>query len=330
MEYGSDHYELNDPVTIAEPDPEDPETFGGAYILPIERVYLTSGMNALYTLYFAATDIKGNMYLSDPCESVLVETFSELEIEPIPTQIYTGEPVEPEIWLLYGDGYFYDVLDYDIVYENNVEIGTATVTLTSNDPEFPGQLSATFEIMNAQDILSDVYESDWYFDAAHYMNANGLMTGVSDKVFAPNDLITRGMFAQILYRIVGEPEVETSSTFTDVPADEYYADAVAWAQSVGVINGMTETEFMPDNYITREEIAATIYRLASYTEFDVSATADLSVFTDNASVSDWARESLSWSVGYGIVSGKENNTLDPQGNATRAEAAAMLQRFLEA
>lgn len=330
MEYGSDHYELNDPITISEPDPDNPETLGGAYILPIQRVDLTSGMNALYTLYFAATDIKGNMYLSDPCESVLVETFSELEIEPIPAQIYTGEAVEPEVYLLYGDGYFYDVLDYDITYENNVEIGTATVTLTSNDPEFPGQLSATFEIMYAQDILSDVYESDWYFDAAHYMIANGLMTGVSDKAFAPNDLITRGMFAQILYRIAGEPEIETTSTFTDVSSAEYYTDAVAWAQSEGIINGMTETEFMPDNYITREEIAAIIYRFASYAGLDVSATADLSIFTDNAEAADWASESLSWSVGYGIISGKENNTLDPQGNATRAEAAAMLQRFLEA
>ena len=177
--------------------------------------------------------------------------------------------------------------------------------------------------------FSDVKKTDWYFDSVCYAEQNRLFLGVSDTEFAPNELLTRAMFITILYRADGRPQTNNMLKFDDVAEDAYYADAVCWASENGIITGVSETKFAPDQNMTREEIAAVMSRYGDYKGIHTTSQGDLTVFADAGAVSDWARESVAWAVGYGLLSGKENNLLDPKGDTTRAEAAAILNRFLE-
>ena len=173
----------------------------------------------------------------------------------------------------------------------------------------------------------DVKESDWFYAAVRYANENGLFGGVSETEFAPNMPVTRGMLVTVLYRAEGEPEAG-SSTFADVADSAYYADAAAWAEANGIVKGYTETEFGPDDDITREQMAAIMHRYAEYKGVTGIADGDLSVFSDAGSISDWAEADMRWAVGAGLINGR-GETIDPLGSATRAETAAVLQRFLE-
>lgn len=173
----------------------------------------------------------------------------------------------------------------------------------------------------------DVKESDWFYAAVRYANENGLFGGVSETEFAPNMHVTRGMTVTVLYRAEGEPEAG-SSAFADVEASAYYADAAAWAEANGIVKGYTETEFGPNDDITREQMAAIMHRYAEYKGVTGIADGDLSVFSDAGSISDWAEADMRWAVGAGIINGR-SETIDPLGSATRAETAAILQRFLE-
>ena len=177
--------------------------------------------------------------------------------------------------------------------------------------------------------FTDVSEGDWFYDAVKYANENGLFAGVSETEFAPDDALTRGMLVTVLWRMEQKPVVNYLMTFEDISGDAYYAEAVRWAASEGIVKGYSETEFAPDQLITREEMAAVINRYADHKGIDTSTDGDLSKFTDESLVADWARSNMEWAVGYGLISGRDDNTLDPQGNTTRAEAALILQRFLE-
>lgn len=171
----------------------------------------------------------------------------------------------------------------------------------------------------------DVQPDDWYIDVVKYALENGLMTGVSETEFAPDLATTRGMVASVLYRLEGGPEAEDAG-FSDVSADAWYADAVNWAASVGVVAGYGDA-FGANDAITREQLAAILCNYAAYKGEDVSSGAALDGYSDAASVSDWAGESVEWAVAEGLPSGVTNNELAPQGSATRAQVAAMLQRF---
>ena len=177
--------------------------------------------------------------------------------------------------------------------------------------------------------FSDVKKTDWYFDSVCYAEQNRLFLGVSDTEFAPNELLTRAMFITILYRADGRPQTNNMLKFDDVAEDAYYADAVCWASENGIITGVSDGKFAPDQNMTREEIAAVMSRYADYKGIHTASQGDLTVFADADAVSGWARESVAWAVDYGLLSGKENNLLDPRGDTTRAEAAAILKRFLE-
>ena len=176
---------------------------------------------------------------------------------------------------------------------------------------------------------SDVPEQAWFYDAVKYATENGLFSGVSATEFAPDEAITRGMLVTVLWRSENEPVVNYLMTFDDVDQEAYFAEAVRWAASEGIVLGYSDTEFAPDQMISREEMAAILNRYADYKGLDTSASGDLSQFTDQAQIADWARENVAWAVGYGLIGGKEDGQLDPQGSATRAETAAMLQRFFE-
>ena len=175
----------------------------------------------------------------------------------------------------------------------------------------------------------DVADSDWYADAVQYVFANGLMAGTSDTTFSPNATTTRAMIVTILYRLEGTPAVTGTTAFTDVAAGQYYADAVAWAAQNGIVSGTSATTFSPDGVITREQMAAILYRYAQYKGYDVTAKADLSMFTDAAQVSTYATDAMAWANASGLISGTSATTLSPAGSATRAQVATILMRFCE-
>ena len=157
-----------------------------------------------------------------------------------------------------------------------------------------------------------------------YAYDNGLMTGVSANEFAPEATTTRAETCSMLARREGV-ESANNAGFADV-TDEWYATAVNWAANVGVINGYEDSTFRPNTAITREQLAAILMNYAAYKGEDVSVRADLSSYTDQPST--WAEEAISWSVAEGLLTGVTADTLQPQGAATRAQVAAILQRFL--
>lgn len=177
--------------------------------------------------------------------------------------------------------------------------------------------------------FTDVKESDWFYENVRYVYENKLFAGVSDTEFAPNTEMTRAMLVTVLYRAEGEPAITRNIPFADIDMNEYYANAVIWAAANGIVNGYDENTFAPNDNITREQIAAIMERYADFKGADTTQTGDLSQFTDEADISDWARDNVSWAVGAGLISGKGDGILDPLGNATRAEVAAILQRFLK-
>ena len=177
--------------------------------------------------------------------------------------------------------------------------------------------------------FADVAAGDWYADAVQYVFENGMMSGTSETTFSPNLTTTRGMIVTILYRLEGTPAVTGTTAFTDVAAGQYYADAVAWAAQNGIVSGTSATTFSPDGVITREQMAAILYRYAQYKGYDVTAKADLSMFTDAAQVSTYATDAMAWANASGLISGTSATTLSPAGSATRAQVATILMRFCE-
>lgn len=180
--------------------------------------------------------------------------------------------------------------------------------------------------------FTDVKESDWFYGNVKYVYENKLFVGISDTLFAPNDNMTRAMLVQVLYRAEGEPSMENENwgyPFEDVDAGSWYGTAVYWARSNGIVKGYSDLEFAPDRLITREEIAAIMYRYAALKGTADEKKGDLSKFTDESLISGWARESMEWAVGCGLIMGKDNGIIDPLSGATRAEVAAILQRFIE-
>lgn len=177
--------------------------------------------------------------------------------------------------------------------------------------------------------FTDVPEDEWYYDAVAYAYENGWMNGTTSTTFAPGLTTSRAMIVTILHRIEGLPSIQESTAFLDVPLDAWYADAVAWAAEHWIVEGYSDTAFGPNDPITREQLAAILYRYAQYKGYDVSAKADLSKFTDVDEISGYALEPLQWANAEGLINGKGNGVLDPKGQATRAEAAAILMRFNE-
>ena len=174
--------------------------------------------------------------------------------------------------------------------------------------------------------FTDVKAGTWYYMPVLYAYYNGLMSGVSSSKFSPTVTMTRAMLVQVLYNLAGSPS--ESYGFRDVPENAWYADAVNWAANNGIVAGTSETTFSPNANITREQVATILYRFASKLG-PVEASADaLQGFRDADKVSDFAVEAMRWAVTKGLIQGTASNRLSPKGNATRAEVAAILQRFV--
>ena len=157
------------------------------------------------------------------------------------------------------------------------------------------------------------------------------MAGLTNTVFAPDNSLTRGQFAAILYRLDGEPEVTYNNVFPDIPEGQWFTNAVLWASNENIVNGYGDTGlFGPDDNITREQMAVMMYHYAKHQNYDVSSSISLDNYKDFNSVSDYALKAMEWAVGNNIITGKNSSTLlDPQGDATRAECSVIIKQFMD-
>ena len=177
--------------------------------------------------------------------------------------------------------------------------------------------------------FTDVAADSWYHDSVAYVYEKGLMGGTGDGLFAPDLTTSRAMIVTILYRLENSPAVTGAAGFTDVASGTWYTDAVAWADGNGIVTGYGDGRFGPEDTITREQMAVILYRTAKLLGRDVSARADLSGYTDAASVGEYAVEAVQWAVAQGLLTGSDAGALLPSGSATRSQAAALLMRFCE-
>ncbi len=182
-------------------------------------------------------------------------------------------------------------------------------------------------IPSAPAFFVDVPANAWFYSVVKEAYDKGLMNGVSASTFAPNGSLTRGMFVTILYRLAGEPAVTAAASFTDVPANQYYADAVAWASANGIVNGVSADKFAPNNNITREQMATIIHRYATANNIEAASSNEVS-YSDSAKISEFAKAAVEWASSAGVLSGNSDGTFAPLRTATRAEAAAILVRLL--
>ncbi len=213
--------------------------------------------------------------------------------------------------------------------------GTGTTTPPSTITDNPTPLDPGTTITDDDTPLDrlpllfrDVADDMWYRDAVAYVFDRGLMKGISETTFAPTLSTERGMIVTILHRLEGEPNA-AASAFTDVAAGEWYTDAVAWGAANGVVKGYSDTIFKPTQDITREQLAAILYRYAQLKGYDTGKRADLSAYTDAGDLSAYALEAMQWAVAEELISGVTSYTLVPGGRADRAQVAMILMRFCE-
>ena len=206
--------------------------------------------------------------------------------------------------------------------KDETEDVTPVVPVTPVEPVVPETMS-----------YSDVAEKDWFYDSVKYVYDNQLMNGVSEDEFGPLNNLTRAMLVTILYRAEGEPEVSLENIqFGDVAMRSYYEKAVIWASEKGIVSGYDGNTFAPNDNITREQMAAIMYRYAKYKGYDVTVGENTNIlsYEDALDISEYAFAAMQYAVGSGLINGKTPSTLNPFDNATRAETAAILQRFFEA
>ena len=176
--------------------------------------------------------------------------------------------------------------------------------------------------------FTDVKKSDWYYNSVKFNNDNKIIYGINDYTFNPNGKLTRGMLVTILWRMEGEPKVTGNQRFSDVKQDQYYYEAIKWAEKSNVVNGYEDGKFRPNNNITREQLATILMNYAKFKGKDTSQRTDLNKFVDNKGISSYAKDAISWAVAKKVISGKVNATRgDTSETAIRAEAAAMIANY---
>lgn len=208
---------------------------------------------------------------------------------------------------------------------NGVSVG-AVESYTLQDVKIYSRI--TVEFTNGALPFTDVLSTDWFYDDVVFAYENGLFSGTSATTFSPNAPMTRAMLVTVLYRLEGEPTVFGRSGFADVVRSSYYEDAVTWAAENNIVNGTSHSAFSPEANVTREQMAAILYRYTQYRQLDITGKASLAGFADAARVSGYAETSMQWAVGEGLINGAGGNLM-PAGAATRAQVAAILHRFVE-
>ena len=205
--------------------------------------------------------------------------------------------------------------------------GSGTATITANVKSF--NTSIKLNVNSVEKLpFNDVKKTDWFYQAVSYTYRNNIISGYNATTFAPNDKLTRGMIVTILYRMEGSPNNDGKSKFSDVSTKEYYAKAVKWAVNNGIVHGYDgTTKFGPNDNIIRQDLAAILKNYAGFKKKDIKSTTGLNKFKDYKSIDSYALSAMQWAVSKGVITGNDNGTLNPKGNATRAEAAAMIQKY---
>ena len=259
---------------------------------------------------------------------------TDFSIDNIPDQKYIGEQICPNLVIKDRNNILNNNLDYYLTYNNNIKPGEANVIITGMG-NYYGTLSKNFKIIKSSEpIFKDVLKTAWYYNAVKYSYDTGIIKGYSDTIFAPNDNITRGQLVTILWRIEKEPKANNlNNTFDDVADNKYYTSAIKWASSKGIVKGYGGTKkFGPDDFITRQDLAIILNRYADYKGKVENYDILLNTFCDYNEVSKYAEKSVKWAVARGVISGNllsnGSKSIAPKSNTTRAEAAAMLMRFI--
>jgi hypothetical protein len=257
--------------------------------------------------------------------AITVSSSTNGSVTVSPTKAAEGATVT--ITVKPDDGYVLNVLTVKDASGKTIAVTESNGKYTFKMPGSAVTVSATFKAESSSLPFTDVATGDWFYEAVKYAYDNSMMNGVGHNLFAPSSNLTRGMIAQVLYNLEGTPAAG-SSAFTDVAADQWYANAVNWAAANDIVGGYGNGKFGPEDDITREQMAQILYNYAAFKGYDVSAQGDLATFNDGAKTSDWALAAMKWAVGTGLLQGYNGN-LNPTGTATRAEVAQILMNFCE-
>ena len=307
---------------------EDAETFkaGAEYLMGETDVTLTAQWNRRNSGGGAPSGGGGSAATE---YAVTVSTADNGSVAVSPKNAEKGDTVT--VTVTPDEGYVLESLtvtdkDGDKVSTTKGEDGKYTFTM-------PGSTVTVKAVFAEEGTVSelpfeDVSVDQWFYEAVKYVYDNELMNGISATEFNPNGLLTRGTIAQVLFNLEGA-DADAAAVFDDVPADAWFADAVNWAAANNIVTGYGDGTFGPDNNITREQMAAILYRYAQFKGYDVSAKGDLTAFTDGDNVSEWATDALAWCVGAKLINGRDNGTVDATGTATRAEIAQIFMNFCE-
>ena len=279
--------------------------------------YPSLGNGTYYNGWLRAADISPEQYVNELLGKIL-KVGKNGTVEPKLTFQHIGKSVT----FTFKPDTGYKVKDVKV---NGKSVG-AVKTYTIDKLTVSTRIEVEFT--NGKLPFTDVRESDWFYEDVAFAYENGLFAGTSDTTFSPNASMTRAMLVTVLYRLEGEPAVSGRSGFSDVTFNSYYEDAVTWAADNGIVNGTSITTFSPNANVTREQMAAILYRYAQYKKYNTAASSSLNGFTDQASVSGYATASLEWAVAEKLVNGSAGKLM-PTGNATRAQVAAILHRFVE-
>ena len=256
-----------------------------------------------------------------------IDTVTEWEYSTIDLDEYVPEKEGYKFVGWYADKDFDKKID-EVYLTQDTTVYAKWEKIEEEVPEEPDE---TEEIKETETIsFLDVKESDWFYEAVSYAVENGLMSGMSEDIFAPNTPLTREMLAVVLYNVEGQPESTEANTFTDVKGDMWYTDAILWANENGIVAGYDNGAYGVGDLITREQFATILYRYAQFKGYDTTQGGmAVREFSDYENISDYARPAMAWAVNAGIMGGMDDGTLMPQGKATRAEAATMLMNFCE-
>ena len=279
--------------------------------------YPSLGDGSYYNSWLRARDIAPEQYVQQLLAKILT-VGKHGTVEPKLTFQHIGKSVT----FTFKPDTGYKVKDVKV---DGKSVGAVT-TYTVDKLTVSTRIEVTFT--NGKLPFTDVRESDWFYKDVAFAYENGLFAGTSNTTFSPNASMTRAMLVTVLYRLEGEPAVSGRSGFSDVTFNSYYEDAVTWAADNGIVNGTSITTFSPNANVTREQMAAILYRYAQYKKYNTAASSSLNGFTDQASVSGYATASLEWAVAEKLVNGSAGKLM-PTGNATRAQVAAILHRFVE-
>ena len=279
--------------------------------------YPSLGNGTYYNGWLRAADISPEQYVNELLGKIL-KVGKNGTVEPKLTFQHIGKSVT----FTFKPDTGYKVKDVKVNGKSVGAVKTYTIDKLT--------VSTRIEVEFTDESLpfTDVRRSDWFYEDVAFAYENGLFSGTSDTMFSPNASMTRAMLVTVLYRLEGEPSVRGRSGFSDVTFNSYYEDAVTWAADNGIVNGTSASTFSPNANVTREQMAAILYRYAQYKKYNTAASASLNGFTDHASVSGYAAASLEWAVAEKLVNGSAGKLM-PTGNATRAQVAAILHRFVE-